>query len=498
MSLSKDRLDDLKDEVLCRSDELDLLNAFVSGDSLSLVPSLIVHGYKSIGKSYTIERYLEKLGVKKSIINCDECVTKKILLQRCLKRIRIDSGVNMSQYNQVFNYKGAEITNFGNLCEKFANFIVALEQFIEDTDYRDQHVLVLDRFDQCMDSVNDLFPEFLKLQEQTKIKNITVIFILSSDIPNEIVTHSVPHIFFRSYNQTEVVEILQANRLGVFGINEIDSSPASLDFWMKYSKLIVDLYFIYTGSDINLLIDIASKLWDRFIEPIRQGKYGVNDFIKIYRENRDLFLSDSIVNNSSVKEFDTLEPEEPVTHSNVSDLPIHSKYILIASYLASFDEPKMDLHFFSKLNARKTKKRKSSNLAKAKKGLISQEDIDNRLLSPNYFDLERLLAIISVIYRNEAPSFNSKSFYEGFYEDLTEKEIARKEKEYANFTLSRNIDLNSQIATLISLGLLARTSASNILNSKVRWKCNISWSTVEAIAKDIHFPLQNYLADQLG
>lgn len=248
MSLSEEALNDLKGIVKCRETQIELLNAFISKELETLVPSLIAHGYKSIGKTYTIERYLEALGINKTIVKCDECVTKKLLLQRCLKRIRMDSGVDLSKYNQLFNYKGVEVTNVGKLCENFASFVVALEQFIEETNYQDPHVLLLDRFDQCMDPTNELFPGFLRLQEQSKIKNISIIFVISSDEPKEIVTNPIPHIYFKPYTQDQIVEILQNNQFCFFE-NKMYDNHIGEDFWKQYSKIIVDSFFCIYGFE---------------------------------------------------------------------------------------------------------------------------------------------------------------------------------------------------------------------------------------------------------
>lgn len=494
MSLSNEDLNRVKGNVKCRKSQIELLNAFITTEVETLVPSLIVHGYKSIGKSYTIERYLEALGVKKTIIRCDECVTKKLLLQKCLKRIRIDSSVDLTKYNQVFNYKGIEVTNVGKLCENFANFVTALEQFVEETKYDEQHVLVLDRFDQCMDPTNDLFPGFLRLQEQSKVRNISIIFVISSDDPKEIATNSIPKVYFTPYTQDEAVEILQENQFCFFG-TELYDNQIGEDFWKKYAKIIVDSFFAYTGSNMNLLIDICFKLWEHFATPVLEGRYKPNEFIKIYRENKNLFINNSIINNSLVRDYGIDGEDTTSNTANVTDLPNHSKFILIASYLASFNEPKNDLNIFSRIKTSKGKKRKS-NLSKIRKGELSKDDINTRLLSPNYFDLERLLAIISVIYRNESESLNkSNQDFLDFYDRMSDREIAKKEQEFARFTLNSNIDLNSQIATLVSLGLLTRTTALDILSSKIRWKCNISSTMVEGIAKEINFPLQNYLLE---
>lgn len=178
---------------------------------------------------------------------------------------------------------------------------------------------------------------------------------------------------------------------------------------------------------MNLLIDICFKLWWSFIRPVIEGRYKPSEFLRIYRENKDLFINDSIINNSLVREYGTLDEDKSSNATNVDDLPNHSKFILIASYLASFNEPKNDLNIFSRIKV-KGKKRKS-NIAKIRKGELSKDDINTQLLSPNYFDLERLLAIISVIYRNESESLNkSNEDFLNFYDNMSEREIAKKNR----------------------------------------------------------------------
>ncbi|CUM68523.1 uncharacterized protein PRCAT00006249001 [Priceomyces carsonii] len=477
---------------LLREKELNLLSSFIHKDH-SLVPALIVHGYKSVGKTYVVKKFLETSQINHTLVNCDECVTKKLLLQRCLKKIRIDSGIDLTNYTQTYNHKGVDTNNIVLSCETFAGFSSALDQFFEETEYKEPHVLVLDRFDECMDQTNDLFAAFLRFHEISRIKNLSIVFIIGTREPKEIATNSVPHIFFRPYSQEEVTQILQAEKLGFFNVEKLDNSIEARNFWYKYAKLIVDLFFPYTGSHLTLLKDISLKLWERFIEPVVSGKYQLGDFVRLYRENSSLFTDENVLNNTSIKNFDTLQEEESTSTTSMSDIPIHSKFILIASYLASFNEPKNDLHHFSRLKTKKPKKRKVSS--SPSKGKNSKIDIDNRLLSPNYFDLERLLAILSVIYRNESLSLNQIDKNVTLYDGFDEKGISNQEQEFAEFRLSKNIDINSQVATLVSLGLLSRTSASDILNAKVRWKCNLNWATVESIANDIKFPLLNYLLD---
>ncbi|ODV80118.1 uncharacterized protein CANTADRAFT_21373 [Suhomyces tanzawaensis NRRL Y-17324] len=486
--LLEERLQLLKKRIICRDDEIDLLNCFISNEASILAPTTVIHGYKSIGKSFTVEGYLKELGVKHSIVKCDECITKKVLLQRCFKRIKLDSGVGSDYTNDV---------KFGTLGENFPSFVNALESFTRQTNYSDHHVIVLDRFDQCMEPTQELFAAFCRLQEQSNIRNISIVFIISTDDPKDIATSSIPHIYFRNYTEPQVKEILRSKQLCHFDVDSIDNNPASFEFWKQYATIIVDLYFSYTGSDMNLLINICETVWPSFTQPIRQGKYKLGDFIKVYRENSHLLHNENIINNSSIKSFKTMKEEEDLDNTNVQDLPTHSKYILIASYLASFNLPKNDLHNFSKLRAIKNKKRALSEKAKNKRGHLGKDDIDSRLLSPNFFDLERMLAILSIIYRTNSQSLNvtDDNHLLNLHDDMIKNEEI-KELERSKFTLSRNTDLDSQITTLFSLGLLSKSANSDILGARVRWRCNINWSTVETLAKDTDFPLVEYLGDE--
>lgn len=466
--------------VIGREEERALLGSFLSNDPAILAPVLIVSGYKAIGKTHTVKAFLRSNDIGHTLILCDECITKRLLLQRCLKRIAANLGPDVMPEPSAL------------LCDGLSSFVVMLEMLLEKLGPEENHVLVLDRFDQCMEPVSELFAALLRLHENSRVENLSIVFITSSEDPWEIITNPVPRIFFRPYRQEEAVEILQQKQLCFFVREDLDGRSGN-DFWRQYAKIIVDLFFAYTGSDLVLLSDICEKVWPSFIAPVLDGTYTQREFVKVYRESRALLNNDSIINNSSILEYSTLQEEAEPGSVNVNDLTYHCKFILIASYLASFVEPKYDLHFFSRIKSNKGKTRRSRA---TKNGFLSKDDIDNRLLSPNYFDLERLRAIVSVIYRNEAETLNKTNLeFLNFYQDHTEAELAKKDEEFAKFTFNPNIDMNSQIATLASLGLITRTYALDILSSKIRWKCNISWPMVEDISNDIRFPIQHYLSE---
>lgn len=468
-----------------REQEQQLLGSYVTGDCTTMAPNVIVLGYRSFGKTHTVLKHLQLIGTRHTIINCDEFITHKLLLQSCLHGIRSDSGIDLSTYNQKFMYKGLEAARISLLCETFAHFLMALEQFVEDTGYDQLHVLVLDRFDQCIDSTEELFRSFLKFREYSSIRNISVIYVVSHGDPMTIATMSVPHVYFSPYTPEQATQILIETPVA-----EVLDETVSIPMWAKFVKLMVDLFFGYTGSDILQLKDKCHRVWPLFLREIRLNNYQSGDFLKIYRNLKDEILRDDLLTSSTVFSNDPGATLLEKQVSFFSDLTYHSKFILIAAYLASHGDQRMDPQLFSKVKAFKKKPKSTGDS-------ISKHDIDSRLLSANYFDLERLKAILSVIYRNEAATLkrDNKEYFD-LYHESSERELAKKETEFNTFTLNKNVDLNCQISTLVSLDLLNLTYARDTLSNRTRWKCNVGWDIIEGMCREIQFPIQNYAVDK--
>ncbi|KAM9902460.1 hypothetical protein OXX79_003940 [Metschnikowia pulcherrima] len=483
-----------------RENEQDLLSSFITEDAHSSAANVIVSGYKSVGKTHVVLRHLANIGIRHTVVNCDEYVTQKILLQNCLSQIRADSGIDLSTYQQRFTYRGLEAARLSLLCETFSHFLMALEQFVEETKYSEPHVLVLDRFDVCLENTDELFRQFVKFREYSSIRNISVIYIIAHDEPKEIATLNVPRVRFAPYSIEQVAHIITQNPFPEVLEGKIDAS-----FWTNFAKLVVDLFFGYTGSDLFLLRNICTNLWPKFVSMVDMGREQ-NDFLAIYRELKDEIVKDDVINNCTVTMYENGFLEEQASVP-LSDLPFHSKYILIAAYLASYTEQKHDPQLFSRLKSLKRSFKRSprkpatnspgsspgKSLSSAPNSPLKKSNIDSRLLSASYFDLERMKAILSVIYRNESSTLSRDNReYFNLYSELSERDLAKKENEFNTFTLNKSVDINTQIATLEGLGLIVRTYSKDPLSTKIRWKCNVSWDVIDGLAQDVKFPLRNY------
>ncbi|KAF9914270.1 Origin recognition complex subunit 5 [Lobosporangium transversale] len=133
------------------------------------------------------------------------------------------------------------------------------------------------------------------------------------------------------------------------------------------------------------------------------------------------------------------------------------------SFLASYNPPRLDLRYFAKVSNQGGKMSKRSKVAAAKKHGHEQlgTKLRQQLLGPKTFPIERMLAI--------------------FYSILDEE-------------VEENVNVHTQIASLVSLRLLQRVTPMDKLDS-IKCKCNVSYDTIKAIAKSIKFDIDRYLYD---
>lgn len=481
--MEDEALNTLKQQVIHRDLEFDLLNAFITRDLNTCSPFIYIHGYQSVGKSLIVSSFLQSLNVKKTIINCDEILTTKFVLQSCLRQIRADSGMDLNKSLQF--YEKGTYSNKVMGCETFSSFLFNLGKFVQEANYKEPHFLILDGLDRFTEDAADLISCFAKMRDCSDIENIFIIVISRKEIPHTLVTTAVPQIYVAPYSEKQIIDILQRNQFCSFGDPAIDGTVTSEKFWCSYVQVVVDLVYDYTGSNMKFLIDVCYKWWPPFIEPVVSGSVPVTDFLKIYRENRHLFLDDSLI-RTTVIDYQENKPEESGSLLSLNDMTYMSKFILIAAYLASHLDPRTDLYMFTNTNIPKMKHKKRAGSE------ITKKDLDVKLLQPTFFDLERLFAIILVIYRGESKSF-IRSMEETIQkENVTEAEVSQKQHEISRFTLASNIDIHSQISTLLTQGFLFRQTTRDILQPKTRWKSNVDWDNIKTIAESIDFPIQNF------
>lgn len=425
-----------------------------------------------------------------SWVDCDQCVTIRILLQRALRSIKRDT-------QQFFNIDPSTLAdpthngNFDVVTENVTAFYTALHNFQEASKTSDSvHYLILDRLDQLPDNTFDLITCLVRLQSISPVLNICPIFVTSSLEQRAFVTTHIPHIRFPQYTKDETSKILSTMKTlcrlpdSCLDQNETKAELQSIKFWDQYCNVLINALSSYTGSDIRLIKEIAKKLWQEFIDPVVKGRFEVEEFLSIYRENQELFTSERAVADKLIS-TSLINPSNSVTgtgsgnetsnlltttisksQGSINELPLQSKYIICAAYLASYNPPRFDIRFFSRAKEARAKRRDTGRRKLLK--------INPRLLAAPAFDLERMLAILHAI----APSTSTEMFTD------------EHDKAFPS-----NVDIGAQIATLTELRLITRTSSSDPLDSRTRWRINASWNLVEKISKEIGIDLYGFLME---
>lgn len=352
---------------------------------------------------------------------------------------------------------------FDVVAENFSAFYATVSAFFKRANYTEPHVLVLDRIDQSPDNPADLYSCFSRLAEMTDIKNIIVVFAINTLEPKPLIMTCIPHIHFPRYSTEESIKVLSSRQLQYLPnscLKDSDSDDQHVQkqqkFWSQFCSMVVNALASYTGTDIRLLKDVALKIWPQFIRPVVDGDLDPTNFVQLYRKNQKLFVGEMAVTDSLIDLTSTKGPDSSLssTTSHSSELPKQSKYILCAAYLASYDNPRYDTRFFSRAKEARSKRRDTNPRKKLK--------VNPRSLAAPAFDLERLLAILHSIIPEEFLS---------------------------------NIDIGVQIATLTTLKLIVRTSNTDPLDSRTRWKVNASWGFVKQVADDVRLVIEDYLIE---
>ena len=159
---------------------------------------------------------------------------------------------------------------------------------------------------------------------------------------------------------------------------------------------------------------------------------------------------------------------------HVLDLPHYSKFLLLASFLASYNPAGMDLRYFSHAAQPRARPRRrgvgrgrggrgrgaSSGAAAA----AAAAKLRTQLLGPRTFPVDRMLAI--------------------FHHIVDEP-------------VEPTVDLHEQIGTLVSLKLLVQVSAPDRLEG-MTYRCGLRYDDAQRLARSVGFALSSYLYDFAG
>ena len=164
-------------------------------------------------------------------------------------------------------------------------------------------------------------------------------------------------------------------------------------------------------------------------------------------------------------------------------LPYTSQILLLAAYLCSYIPARNDVTIFSKLSAKKKRRGGASGTVKGggarknKNSLTQRRRIDRKLLGPQAFVLERMMAVFGCVWE-EATHHREKSIHGEGRKGLKE--------------LGGSADVLAQVATLISLRLLVRTGKED-LDGGSKYRVNVGWEVVRSLGRRVGVELGEWL-----
>ncbi|PVH80902.1 hypothetical protein DL98DRAFT_654352 [Cadophora sp. DSE1049] len=451
--------------------------------------NLVLHGLEATGKSAITKALLEELSnpltkgetngtkhddsLRFAIVKSAECIGGRHLLEQTVGAVA-----------RAMEWKD----NVGR-CENLAQLAVELGRLVDswtasgDEGKVRRFVLVFDGIDRQKDAPPTLLQALGRLGEI--IPNLTTIFIVTSPRPNLLHIPGVPHISFPAYTKPELLQILALTT------PTPELPKETKETWSRYCSAVWDSLSKHSGRDILSFRSVCLRLWPRFIKPILDGSLNPSPFSRLLLANRSLFQADSalihnLVSNASISTSTQAQSNHLTTTSTTktkytgigAQLPYFSRLLLVAAYLASFNPPKTDTTFFMKAAASKRRKKGGGTaLTKGRPGVTKHRKIARKLLGPQAFVLERMLAIFHAI-REDADG-GARGRGKG------------KRVEGA-------ADVQMAVATLASLRLLVRmgsVGSVDVLDAGTKYRVAVGWEVVRGIARSVGVEVEDYLAE---
>ena len=332
-----------------RSQQRRILTALLGKSAPATPCCVIAHGAPSTGKSTCIETFLKDDNLSYSWVNCDECATSRILLQRAIKQIlpADESGLYLQ-------------------CENIDILCSLVKDEFRRRNSSERHVLVLNKFDQMPEyhTQLDLLATIPRFSELEMPPQFSVIVVLQQSEPKPLLANlQTPRIFFPRFTKEEVLQVLE----------DCDLEPKN-SFRSTFFTVLLQAVEPIMGTDASRILRAAHRIWPEFYTEERNA---TNQF----NYKRYLFGTEYLV--------DTLPPTPPSIATNIDRIP---SLCLIAAYLSSYNNPRYDMRCFSLAKSLRSNRRET----RPKKAAV----ISPRSLQPPVFEMERMLAILHSIMPN--------------------------------------------------------------------------------------------------
>ncbi|KAI9311121.1 origin recognition complex subunit 5 C-terminus-domain-containing protein [Dichotomocladium elegans] len=460
-----------------RSKQIATLLKLMGKPADPVVPSIFVYGHPSSGKTSVVRAVLENSldRMMWSYINCIECHTPRMIFEHTLNQ--------WCSWTPSFENQFTGVRRVDNI-HQFIKIIQEGVTLNEETSIRlgesETRYLVLDHAERVRDMGSTLLYSLLRLAEMTE-RNICVILISTIVFDKFRIKGGAyePLVMrFSEYTKQDTIQILRlqfTNRIVQTPDGDIELDD---DFIDSFSDLIYSI-FNHNCKDLNELRYLAALLFPLYIKPLREGDTQVHEKARLYKLAAPFFAQatdklylreiSSAEWTKETKRIEAIEDDDEAEATFLKQtgsrdkgyfaLPYYTKFLLLASFLASYNPPRYDVRYFAK-TAEARRKKKGGGTRKGKADNTGGK-MRTQLLGPKAFPVERMLAI--------------------FYSIIDD-------------TLEDSIDIQMQITSLTTLRLLVRANNLDRLDG-ARFKCNVSFEFIRAVAHSVRFEIDKYLFD---
>ncbi|KAF5324478.1 hypothetical protein D9611_004546 [Ephemerocybe angulata] len=391
-------------------------------------------------------------------------------------------------------------------------------------------VLVVERAERLKDTMPELLVPLARLQELARL-DLCVIF--ASEVGWDSVKPplgAAPDPYFIDVpplSKENTVNIIASRYPALSAEDPEVYHPALQMLYSHFISMVCDVCHMHT-HDPHELQYIAAARWPGFIKPLRDEHHarqkeieaetdGEGEFEDIEPPSEDTRLrltrlfgaslsqaletlyprltnasdwakvnqppADLLSRSRAEAKIGTVEPDSMLgTGSLLGHLPRVSKFILIASFLASTNPAKSDLRMFGRgLDDKKRKRRRAQATVKPKGGVTK---VPQRLLGPSPFPLDRLIAILGALLEEHDVESRLPAPELSIAGESTDMETSR-------------VSIYAAIQELTSSRLMHRTTKPEVIDGPPMFKCAISYDLALVLSKEVKVSLSDLLWDQM-
>ncbi|KAJ2782951.1 hypothetical protein H4R18_001967 [Coemansia javaensis] len=421
---------------------------------------VFVYGPSATGKTAVVRALFGEYGRegrRHAVVSGVECFTVRLLFERVL--------------NAWAGHVPTAAGRYGNYarCDTVVDFVNGARALLQGRG-GEAHYIVVDQAERLRDRGATLLAALARLRELAGA-NVAVVLLSTVVWDKFRPRHGGapdPHaVFFPYYSKEQVLAIIARD------------CPADEPerFFLTFVDAVYEV-FHRNCVDLNELRHLVALLYPKFVQPVYERQAARSEFPRLFKLCQPYFAAASerlylreissgewlkhsaVASAATAPEDVTLAIHRMADAGDALDLPYYTKFLLIAAFLASYNPTRLDAQYFARGPQQGAGGRRGRRRGPAPKDATGGGS-RQQLLGPRAFAIERMLAI--------------------FYSIIAEP-------------VDSSVDVQIQIASLITLRLLSRASAGDRLDG-VKCKCNVGLETIRAISRSVRFEVDRFLYD---